>query len=108
MVTTNVNYEGLAATYNGTVVSFTISPDLPEGMGIASDSGAIYGTSVNAMDRTEFVVTASNAAGSTNVTIFLTVEVPHCEAMADFPRTPANESYSYDCTQITGYKGVSE
>ena len=28
--------------------------------------------------------------------------------MADFPRTPANESYSYDCTKITGYKGVSE
>ena len=28
--------------------------------------------------------------------------------MADFPRTPANESYSYDCTQISGYKGVSE
>ena len=108
VVTTNVNYEGMAATYNGTVESFMITPDLPEGMGIASDSGAIYGTSATALDRTEFVVTASNAAGSTNVTIFLTVEVPHCEAMADFPRTPANESYSYDCTKITGYKGVSE
>ena len=77
VVTTNVNYEGMAATYNGTVESFTISPDLPEGMGIASDSGAIYGTSVNALDRTEFVVTASNSAGSVNVTIYLMVEVPH-------------------------------
>ena len=25
-----------------------------------------------------------------------------------FPRTAANESYSYDCTQISGYKGASE
>ena len=108
VVTTNVNYEGLSAMYNGTVESFMISPELPEGMGIASDSGAIYGTSATTLDRTEFVVTASNSAGSTNVTIFLTVEVPHCPAMADFPRTAANESYSYDCTQISGYKGVSE
>ena len=60
------------------------------------------------MEHTEYVVTASNAAGGANVTIFLTVEIPHCDAMADFPRTPANEGYSYDCTQISGYKGVSE
>ena len=85
-----------------------ISPEMPEGMGIASDSGAIYGTSATALDRTEFVVTASNSAGSANVTIFLTVEVPHCPAMADFPRTAASESYAFDCTQISGYKGVSE
>ena len=37
VVTTNVNYEGMAATYNGTVESLMITPDLPEGMGISSD-----------------------------------------------------------------------
>ena len=56
---------------------------------------------------TVFTITASNAAGSVSFELTLRVVGLTCPALKDVPETAVGESYSYDCTTLEGYKGVS-
>lgn len=57
----------------GTVVSYSVSPNLPAGMNIRTTSGVISGTPTAAAAGTSYTVTAVNSGGSTTATLSITV-----------------------------------
>lgn len=61
-------------TVTGTVTSYSILPALPAGLSLNTTTGIISGTPTEASAATNYVVTASNGAGSTTATINITVE----------------------------------
>ncbi len=56
-------------TVTGTVTSYAVSPALPAGLAIDTSAGTISGTPTVATASATYVVTASNASGSTTATI---------------------------------------
>ncbi len=74
-----LNFEvGVAASYPAPSVSgadstFAVQPDLPSGLAINADSGAISGTPLASLARTTYVVTASNSQGNTDQEILLQI-----------------------------------
>jgi len=62
-----------SAVVTGTVDSFTVSPPLPAGLSIARVTGIISGTPNVAQDVTPYTITARNTAGSTTVSLPITI-----------------------------------
>lgn len=60
-------------TVTGTVAQWSVSPALPTGLSLNTSTGVITGTPTVVTAQANYTVTASNAAGSTNVTMALTV-----------------------------------
>ena len=60
----------------GAVVSYSISPGLPAGLVFNTGTGAITGTPTATSTITSYTVTATNAGGSGNTTINITVNPP--------------------------------
>jgi hypothetical protein len=57
----------------GVVDSFSVSPALPTGLALDGGTGAITGTPRATSGSEEYVVTATNGAGSTETTLYMTV-----------------------------------
>ncbi|MEZ6026502.1 MAG: CHRD domain-containing protein [Planctomycetota bacterium] len=57
----------------GTVTTWAISPALPAGLSFSTSTGVITGTPTVVTNQTGYTITASNAAGSTQATLTLTV-----------------------------------
>ena len=57
----------------GAATSWAISPTQPSGIIFNTGTGAITGTPYNVQSSTGYVVTATNGAGSSNTTIYITV-----------------------------------
>ena len=70
---------GMAITANspsssgGAVTSYSVSPPLPPGLSLDSTTGVISGTPTATTSTVNFMVTASNATGSTTATLSITV-----------------------------------
>jgi PKD repeat protein len=64
------------AVVTGTVDSFTVSPALPAGLSLAKTTGIISGTPTTAKAAAAYTVTAKNAAGTTTVSLSITVIAP--------------------------------
>ncbi len=73
VVTKDVDWFHNAASVDGRVSSWSIDPTLPHGLAFIETSGYIYGTAFVESPRTAYTVTASNEAGSTQATIYITV-----------------------------------
>lgn len=63
-------------TVVGKVTGYTISPTLPAGVSLNPSTGMISGTPQTGSPETVFTITASNDAGSTTTTIYVTVYWP--------------------------------
>jgi uncharacterized repeat protein (TIGR01451 family) len=63
-----------ASSGGGAVVSYSISPSLPQGLSLSTTSGVISGTPTVVSAASPYVVTASNTGGSTTVTLTLSVK----------------------------------
>jgi Putative Ig domain len=61
------------ASAGGTATSFVVSPTLPGGIELNTVTGAITGTAVAIVEKTTYIVTASNSDGSSATSITLTV-----------------------------------
>ena len=92
-------------TYSSIVESFSITPYNSEVI-INRSTGTVGGLPTEE-GVTVFTITASNAAGSTSFELTLRAVGLTCPAMKDVPETAVGESYSFDCTTLEGYKGVS-
>jgi len=84
-------------TVNGVVSSWTITPELPPGLTLDPASGALAGTPVDPSPRTVYTIAASNAAGSTEALVAITVE----------PLVPAPRNLSYAVDVIVGTVGTA-
>ncbi|MDE1176897.1 MAG: Ig domain-containing protein [Edaphobacter sp.] len=60
-------------TVTGTVVAYTASPALPAGLNLNSTTGAITGTPTTAVTQATYVVSATNASGSTSASLQIVV-----------------------------------
>jgi hypothetical protein len=60
----------------GAVVSYSISPSLPQGLTLNTTTGVISGSPRVAFDARSFTVTATNTGGSTTKGITLAVDLP--------------------------------
>ena len=60
-------------TGSGTVVSWTISPDLPAGLTFDTSTGAISGTATELFATTQFTIEATNSGGTTMAYLNITV-----------------------------------
>ncbi|NYF92049.1 putative Ig domain-containing protein [Tunturiibacter empetritectus] len=60
-------------TVNGTVITYTVSPALPAGLGLSASTGAISGTPTAVTPQATYTITATNSAGSTTATVQITV-----------------------------------
>ena len=93
--------------YNGTISSFTISPELPTGLMMQKD-GSISGYPTQESDRTAYHIIGQGEDDNTVETdIYVTVKKQFCVEMEDVPETPVGTNYTMDCTTIAGYKGTS-
>lgn len=72
--------EGLLPVYSGgTILNFSITPELPDGLYIDQSNGAIKGTPINKTSQfITYTVTGTNSGGNTsaNITINITDEPP--------------------------------
>ena len=57
----------------GAVISYSVTPSLPMGLGLSTSTGVITGTPAAVTARATYTVTASNLAGSTMATVSITV-----------------------------------
>ena len=57
----------------GSVASYAISPALPTGLNLNTSTGQITGTPTRLLNATAYVITATNAGGSTTAALTLTV-----------------------------------
>ena len=63
----------LAPTVTGQVDSYSVSPALPTGMTLDTTTGVISGTPTTFTAATNYLITATNVVGSTNVTLSFAV-----------------------------------
>ena len=63
-----------SSTTGGLVESFTVSPNLPAGLVLDSNTGALTGTPSESITATVFTVSANNTYGSSSRTFTLTVK----------------------------------
>ncbi len=63
----------LTPTVSGTVTAYAVSPALPAGLSLNTESGAISGTPTTVAAKTTYKVTASNTTGSTEAAVTIQV-----------------------------------
>ncbi|QEC63317.1 hypothetical protein FRZ54_12265 [Mucilaginibacter ginsenosidivorans] len=66
----------LTPTVTNSPTSYSISPALPAGLSFSTSTGVISGTPTASSSATTYTVTATNASGSSNTTINITVLSP--------------------------------
>lgn len=92
-----------AATVNGSVDSFTVSPTLPAGLGLNKATGAITGTPSAAAAAKAYTVTAHNPAGSATAQVNLTVNnKPSALAYAVNPAAYYLAAITANTASVTG------
>jgi hypothetical protein len=72
----------LSPTVTGTVTSYAIAPDLPDGLQINPTTGQISGTPTTVATVATTVVTALNSAGSTTFVLSITIVPPAPSALS--------------------------
>ena len=76
---------------NGTVSTWSVSPDLPAGLTLDTDTGIITGCPTAAQTASNYVITAENSRGTTTSTLSITVN----------SAAPASLSYSHPVAVYT-------
>ena len=96
ILTKDVTISSVTPTYTGGIPnSWSISPVLPTGLSFNTSSGEIGGTPTIISPSTVYTVTATNAAGSGNVTITIQVNDPTPPNLVAVNNTAINTLESY-------------
>jgi hypothetical protein len=70
---TGVQISSLSPTVTGSSISYTISPELPSGLTLNSNTGSITGIPNTATSSQNYTITATNSSGSTTTSLTLSV-----------------------------------
>lgn len=74
-------------TTGGPVTHFSVTPTLPTGLGLNAETGVLSGTPTALQTQAPYVITASNAAGSTHTALRITVTgLGHWQSAAAMPQ----------------------
>ncbi|MFO0595497.1 MAG: Ig domain-containing protein [Myxococcaceae bacterium] len=73
----------------GTITRYTVTPALPPGLGLNRATGVLSGTPLEVSSSTEYTVTGSNAAGSTQTVLHIAVTAPAPTALS-YSMNPAS------------------
>ncbi len=73
----------------GVVTAYTIDPALPAGLTLNATTGVITGTPTEISSTKTYIVTASNAAGSTTAQLSITVDLPSAPTGLIYYANPA-------------------
>ena len=85
-------------------LTYTMSPDLPTGVSLDSQTHRVSGTPAAAMARTEYTWTAANENGDTDaLTFFITVQLKAPENLVIIPLPERSAKLSWDA--VTGAFG---
>ena len=79
---TGTTISTLSPTVTGFVASYSIDKSLPAGLFFNTSTGTITGTPTEAIPRTIFTITATNAAGSSTYALPITVLIPAPSALS--------------------------
>ena len=95
------------AAAGGVASSYSISPALPAGLVLNTNTGVITGTPTVASAATNYTITATNAAGSSSFSLLMSITVP--PTITSFTPTTANTGtiVSISGTNFIGVTSVS-
>lgn len=96
---------GITPTYQHIATSWSISPELPEGLLFSSTNGRIYGTTYELLNTTSYTITVSNQDASTTVYLSLTIRKGYCDAEDRWPLTVIGSTASLTCNEPDKYEG---
>jgi len=100
VLTLNLPVNSVIPTITGTITSCTSAPTLPAGLTLNNTTCAISGTPTAVQSATNYVISASNSAGSAPVTISITINEPPPSALA-YSGSPYTMTISVAITAIT-------
>jgi Protein of unknown function (DUF4038)/Putative collagen-binding domain of a collagenase/Fibronectin type III domain/Putative Ig domain len=89
----------VASSTGGVVASYSVSPALPASLSLSAVTGVIAGTPTAVSSMAAYVVTASNAVGSTTASLSITVNAA--------PEPPSNLTYSNNPAVYTAGTAIS-
>jgi len=90
----------LTPTFSGSISTCSVSPTLPTGLSLNNTTCTISGSPTAVQAATSYTITASNAYGSTNTVISITVNIAPPSALA-FTGSPFTFSQGLAITTIT-------
>ena len=96
--------ETLLATVTGLEYTVFSSPSLPNGIVLDPYSGMIYGTPAVVAPETAYTITISNASGSSQFTLTLTVNPVICVANDGYPDTERGTVAYVPCSGASGIR----
>ena len=96
----NVPITPVTPTVDTTALVFTSNFPLPNGLTLNPSTGVISGTPIVGANLSQYTITATNASGSKDVTIQISVEgttVQVCNAEGEWPQTLAGQTANLAC-----------
>jgi gliding motility-associated-like protein len=92
----------------GAIASYSISPNLPAGLTLNTNTGVISGTPSAVSSQTSYIVTGTNASGTITATLDITVNAgapgPVVQTQTDYCQQTQVSEYKYAKVVFTGVK----
>ncbi|KAK8793373.1 hypothetical protein WA158_004732 [Blastocystis sp. Blastoise] len=95
----------IVPTFNGIVTGVTVTPTLPSGLSIVSNSGTITGIPLVASSAISYTFTFSNLHKSTPVMVTISVQILYCNADNGWSQTERGETATMACSDTLNYEG---
>ena len=93
-------------TYDYIITRFYTDRDLPAGLTLNEQTGAIEGIPTEVSELSTYIITGENSVGAAQTEVLLTVREGHCTLDGYFQTTNVGEEFVFDCTSIGSYVGT--
>lgn len=102
-VTRGAQFPTLSLQTDGSFTTFEITPELPAGLSLNAQTGAISGTPTASSPETTYTI----SSGESSTTLTITVRSVTCPAFDGFPETADGQTASSVSACLPGYSGVA-
>ncbi|KAK8806962.1 hypothetical protein WA158_003721 [Blastocystis sp. Blastoise] len=102
----NIYQESSPPTYIGLINTFSISPDLPNGLALNTVNGILYGTPKQNYDSNSlYTITASNIDSSSTIQITILITNLKCSSLYPWTESEHSKTVTIPCPDTTNYEG---